>query len=47
MEEFYSKKLKTTLGPSDLTKKRILAFSKALDSSKVNIEEENKEIEKE
>ena len=47
MEEFYSKKLKTTSGPSDLTIKRILAFSKALDASKVNIEEENKEIEKE
>lgn len=47
MEEFYSKKLKTTSGPNDLTIKRILAFSKALDASKVNIEEENKEIEKE
>ncbi len=47
MEELYSKKIKSTSGPSDLTIKRILAFSKALDSSKVNIEEENKEIEKE
>ncbi|MGB1448353.1 MAG: hypothetical protein ACPG8F_00795 [Flavobacteriaceae bacterium] len=37
MEELYSKKNKTTVeGPSDLTIKRILAFSKALNVSKSN-----------
>ncbi len=37
MEELYSKKDKTSKnGPSELTIKRILAFSKALDASKSN-----------
>ena len=36
MEEFYSNKdNSSTSGPSDLTIKRILAFSKALDSAKM------------
>ena len=34
MEELYSKNKSTTEGPSDLTIKRILAFSKALHISK-------------
>ena len=35
MEELYSKKnISATSGPSDLTIKRILAFSKALQESK-------------
>ncbi len=47
MEELYSKKNKSTSGPSDLTIKRILAFSKALDAAKVKVEEEDREIKKE
>lgn len=43
MEELYSKNKKTTEGPSDLTIKRILAFSKALDASKPMLKEDKKE----
>ena len=47
MEEFYSKNKQTTTGPSDLTIKRILAFSKALDVSKPLFNEDKNEIKKE
>lgn len=47
MEEFYSKNKHTTSGPSELTIKRILAFSKALDSSKPLSKENKKEVKKE
>ena len=47
MEEHYSKNKKITAGPSDLTIKRILAFSKALDASKLLPKEDKKETKKE
>ncbi|MEL0225750.1 MAG: hypothetical protein VW912_03640 [Flavobacteriaceae bacterium] len=47
MEELYSKNNKTTEGPSDLTIKRILAFSKALDASIPSPKREKKEVKKE
>jgi hypothetical protein len=46
MEELYSKNKPTTEGPSDLTIKRILAFSKALEVSKSLPSENKKEINK-
>ena len=47
MEELYSKKnILAPQGPSDLTIKRILAFSKALDVSK-NVVQDKKESKKE
>lgn len=47
MDELYSKNNKKTKGPSDLTIKRILAFSKALNASKPSPNREKKEIKKE
>ena len=48
MDKFYAKKdITGKAGPSDLTIKRILAFSKALESSKVdNISRASKKEEK-
>lgn len=46
MEELYSKNKSTTEGPSDLTIKRILAFSKALAISKSLPSEDKKDTEK-
>lgn len=47
MEELYSKNKQSTAGPSDLTIKRILAFSKALDASNPLLKEDKKETKKE
>lgn len=47
MEELYSKNIPTTSGPSDLTVKRILAFSKALKASKPLANAGKKEVKKE
>lgn len=47
MEELYSKNNQSNIGPSDLTIKRILAFSKALDASKPSVKEGKKKIKKE
>ena len=47
MEELYSKNKQSTAGPSDLTIKRILAFSKALDTSNSMLIEDKKDTKKE
>lgn len=36
MDEFYAENISNNEGPSDLTIKRLLAFSKALSTSKVD-----------